>query len=509
MSIKQNKKRILIVDDSEMNRDILKDILEDDFEILEAENGAIGVELLKKYSIDISLVLLDIVMPEMDGFEVLEIMNQYSWIEDIPVVMISAEGSSTYIRKAYELGVTDFISRPFDDAIVYRRVNNTIMLYAKQRKLIDMVADQIYENERRSQLMISILSHIVEFRNGESGLHVVHVQTITELLLKYLNKKTNQYHLTNTDISLISVASALHDIGKIAIDENILNKPGKLTDEEFTIMKTHSSVGYDMLEQLPFYQDEKLVSIAKEICRWHHERYDGRGYPDGLKGDEIPISAQVVSIADVYDALTSERVYKKAFSHDKAISMIVNGECGTFNPLLLECLQELGTQLQDELKQNAMSYHVDEGIQDVAEVIHQHSELSASEKTLQLLEYERSKYDFFSNKSQEIQFEYASNPAMLKLSAWSAEQLHLDEIILDPLDDSHIIDIFGEKGLKTFEEGLAQATLNQTDVEFDCEMVLNNEKQVYHFIIRTVWEDGHSHKYTKFFGKMIKRDSIR
>lgn len=248
MSIKQNKKRILIVDDSEMNRDILKDILEDDFEILEAENGAIGVELLKKYSIDISLVLLDIVMPEMDGFEVLEIMNQYSWIEDIPVVMISAEGSSTYIRKAYELGVTDFISRPFDDAIVYRRVNNTIMLYAKQRKLIDMVADQIYENERRSQLMISILSHIVEFRNGESGLHVVHVQTITELLLKYLNKKTNQYHLTNTDISLISVASALHDIGKIAIDENILNKPGKLTDEEFTIMKTHSSVGYDMLE---------------------------------------------------------------------------------------------------------------------------------------------------------------------------------------------------------------------------------------------------------------------
>lgn len=509
MSIKQNKKRILIVDDSEMNRDILKDILEDDFEILEAENGAIGVELLKKYSIDISLVLLDIVMPEMDGFEVLEIMNQYSWIEDIPVVMISAEGSSTYIRKAYELGVTDFISRPFDDAIVYRRVNNTIMLYAKQRKLIDMVADQIYENERRSQLMISILSHIVEFRNGESGLHVVHVQTITELLLKYLNKKTNQYHLTNTDISLISVASALHDIGKIAIDENILNKPGKLTDEEFTIMKTHSSVGYDMLEQLPFYQDEKLVSIAKEICRWHHERYDGRGYPDGLKGDEIPISAQVVSIADVYDALTSERVYKKAFSHDKAISMIVNGECGTFNPLLLECLQELGTQLQDELKQNAMSYHVNEGIQDVAEVIHQHSELSASEKTLQLLEYERSKYDFFSNKSQEIQFEYASNPAMLKLSAWSAEQLHLDEIILDPLDDSHIIDIFGEKGLKTFEEGLAQATLNQTDVEFDCEMVLNNEKQVYHFIIRTVWEDGHSHKYTKFFGKMIKRDSIR
>ena len=263
MSIKQNKKRILIVDDSEMNRDILKDILENDFEILEAENGAIGIELLKKYNIDISLVLLDIVMPEMDGFEVLEIMNEYSWIEDIPVVMISAEGSSSYIRKAYELGVTDFISRPFDDAIVYRRVNNTIMLYSKQRKLVDMVADQIYENERRSQLMIAILSHIVEFRNGESGLHVIHVQTITELLLKHLIKKTKQYGITSTDISVISIASALHDIGKIAIDEHILNKPGKLTDEEFQIMKTHASIGYDMIEELQFYQDEKIVNIDK------------------------------------------------------------------------------------------------------------------------------------------------------------------------------------------------------------------------------------------------------
>ena len=245
-----------------------------------------------------------------------------------------------------------------------------------------MVADQIYENERRSQLMIAILSHIVEFRNGESGLHVIHVQTITELLLKHLIKKTKQYGITSTDISVISIASALHDIGKIAIDEHILNKPGKLTDEEFQIMKTHASIGYDMLEELPFYQDEKLVNIAKEICRWHHERYDGRGYPDGLQGDEIPISAQVVSIADVYDALTSERVYKQAFSHEKAISMIINGECGAFNPMLLDCLKELGIQLTTQLKKNSVNYHVEHGIQNVASAIHEHSELSASEKTI-------------------------------------------------------------------------------------------------------------------------------
>lgn len=504
-----SKQKILIVDDSEMNRAILSEILNDEYDIVEAGNGAEAVAFLQKNANEISVVLLDIVMPVMDGYEVLEMMNSRRWIDDIPVIMISAESSSDSIDRAYELGVTDFIARPFDALIVRRRVINTILLYAKQKKLSEMVSDQIYENEKISNMMITVLSHIVEFRNGESGLHVLHVQTITDILLRRLVQITDKYKLSASDMSLITTASALHDIGKISIPDEILNKPGRLTDEEFAIMKTHSSIGSEMLDEMAFYKGEPLIRIAYEICRWHHERYDGRGYPDGLKGDEIPISAQIVAVADVYDALTSERVYKKAFSHDKAISMIVNGECGTFNPLLLECLQELGTQLQDELKQNAMSYHVDEGIQDVAEVIHQHSELSASEKTLQLLEYERSKYDFFSNKSQEIQFEYASNPAMLKLSAWSAEQLHLDEIILDPLDDSHIIDIFGEKGLKTFEEGLAQATLNQTDVEFDCEMVLNNEKQVYHFIIRTVWEDGHSHKYTKFFGKMIKRDSIR
>ena len=340
------KQQILIVDDSEMNREILKEILKEDYRILEAANGEECLEELERYGTGISLVLLDIVMPEMDGFEVLAVMNQNHWIEDIPVIMISSEDSESYIRRAYEMGVSDYISRPFDAKIVYQRVLNMIKLYAKQRRLIRMVTDQIYEKERNNRMMIGILSQIVEFRNGESGLHVIHINLITQLLLEQLVKKTGRYQLSWEDRFLIATASALHDIGKIGIDESILNKPGKLTKEEFEIMKTHTLIGAHMLDKLDMYKNEKLVKLAYEICRWHHERYDGKGYPDGLSGEEIPISAQVVSLADVYDALVSERVYKKAFTHEKALEMIQNGECGTFNPLLLQCLLEV----QDKLK---------------------------------------------------------------------------------------------------------------------------------------------------------------
>ena len=340
------KQQILIVDDSEINREILKEILKEDYRILEAANGEECLEQLERSGTGISLVLLDIVMPEMDGFEVLAAMNQNHWIEDIPVIMISSEDSDSYIRRAYEMGVSDYISRPFDAKIVYQRVLNMIKLYAKQRRLIRLVTRQIYEKERNNRMLIGILSQIVEFRNGESGLHVIHINLITQLLLEQLVKKTGKYQLSWEDRLLIATASALHDIGKIGIDEKILNKPGKLTKEEFEIMKTHTLIGAQMLDNLDMYRNEKLLKLAYEICRWHHERYDGKGYPDGLVGEEIPISAQVVSLADVYDALVSERVYKKAFSHEKALEMIQNGECGTFNPLLLQCM----TEAQDKLK---------------------------------------------------------------------------------------------------------------------------------------------------------------
>ena len=342
---------ILIVDDSALNRMVLMEILgKENYTFLEAENGQQAVELLDCHP-EVDLLLLDITMPEIDGFGVLEIMNQYHWIEETPVIMISAEDAYSFIERAYDLGASDYITRPFDARVVCRRVSNTLMLYAKQKRLVQMVAEQVYEKEKVSNTMISILSHIVEFRNNESGLHVVHIRTITELLLRRLRKKTDRYPLTEADISLISTASALHDIGKINIPEQILNKPGRLTKEEFEIVKTHSAVGEHMLRQIPFNQNEPLVKIAREICRWHHERWDGRGYPDGLKGDEIPISAQVVSLADVYDALTSERCYKAAFDHDTALNMIVNGECGAFNPLLLECLMDGADQIKQAMQE--------------------------------------------------------------------------------------------------------------------------------------------------------------
>ena len=342
---------ILIVDDSALNRMVLIEILgKENSTFLEAENGQQAVELLDCHP-EVDLLLLDITMPEIDGFGVLEIMNQYHWIEETPVIMISAEDAYSFIERAYDLGASDYITRPFDARVVCRRVSNTLMLYAKQKRLVQMVAEQVYEKEKVSNTMISILSHIVEFRNNESGLHVVHIRTITELLLRRLRKKTDRYPLTEADISLISTASALHDIGKINIPEQILNKPGRLTKEEFEIVKTHSAVGEHMLRQIPFNQNEPLVKIAREICRWHHERWDGRGYPDGLKGDEIPISAQVVSLADVYDALTSERCYKAAFDHETALNMIVNGECGAFNPLLLECLMDGADQIKQAMQE--------------------------------------------------------------------------------------------------------------------------------------------------------------
>ncbi len=347
----QNKSQILLVDDSAMNRMILKEILGGDYRILEAENGQECLEKLQTEAENIALVLLDINMPVMDGFEVLKAMNANHTIEDIPVIMISSDDSDAAIRRSYELGANDYVNRPFDARIVYRRVTNTIKLYAKQRRLVQMVSDQIRARENNTDMLVGVLSHIVEFRNGESGAHVRHIRIITELLLHRLLEISSQYPITAEQQDNIPLASALHDIGKIGIDETILNKPGKLTPEEFEVVKTHSMLGAEMLHQLENFNEQPLLQTAYEITRWHHERWDGRGYPDGLKGDAIPISAQLVALADVYDALTSERCYKKAFSHEKAVQMILNGECGAFNPLLLQCLTDVQTDLKVQLQQ--------------------------------------------------------------------------------------------------------------------------------------------------------------
>ena len=348
----QEKSKILLVDDSKMNRMMLTEILGESYHILEAENGRECLETLQAEAGNIALVLLDINMPVMDGFEVLKAMNANHTIEDTPVIMISSEDSDAAIRRSYELGASDYVNRPFDARIVYRRVTNTIKLYAKQRRLVQMVSDQIRARENNTDMLVGVLSHIVEFRNGESGLHVRHIRIITELLLRRLLEISSRYSITAEQQDMIPLASALHDIGKIGIDEKILNKPGKLTPEELEVMKTHSMLGAKMLHDLDGFAEQPLLQTAYEIARWHHERWDGRGYPDGLKGDEIPISAQLVSLADVYDALTSERCYKKAFSHERAVQMIQNGECGAFNPLLLQCLTNIQSDLKVELQKH-------------------------------------------------------------------------------------------------------------------------------------------------------------
>ena len=343
------KPLLLIIDDSFMNREILSEMLKDDYDIIEAADGQGGIAQIEKHGTEISLVLLDIVMPGQSGFDVLATMTRREWIADIPVIMISSEDSDEIVLRAYELGASDYISRPFDARIVRQRVSNIMRLYTKQRRLTQLLSQQFHERERDSRMLVDIMGGAMELRNGESGPHVHHVRTLTEILLERLVRKTDKYELNAAERIVIAMASTLHDIGKLAIDDKILNKPGRLTDEEFAIMKTHTTVGADMLEQLDQYTESALVQTARDIARWHHERYDGHGYPDGLVGDDIPISAQVVSVADVYDALTSDRVYKKAFTHEKAINMILNGECGTFNPLLLECLVDVEGRIRAEL----------------------------------------------------------------------------------------------------------------------------------------------------------------
>ena len=390
----RERMKVLIVDDAKINRALLASILKEEYDILEADSAEAGLALmeehidLEKRKLGIALVLLDEVMPGMDGIALLKIMKERHWIERIPVIMVSSENSQELIGCAFDLGVVDFIPRPFDSLIVRKRVRNTLLLFARQEKLAGLVVDQVYENEANSSMLVQVLSNIVEFRNGESGAHVLHIRTLTRVLLQDLCSRTDRYKLSSEDIYRISTASALHDIGKIAIPDAILNKPGRLTKEEFDIMKTHSMEGANMLERNAEYLGESnqslLLKTAYEICRWHHERWDGRGYPDGLRGEDIPISAQIVSIADVYDALTSERVYKAAFSHEKAMAMILNGECGIFNPLLLECLKNC-QDIEQAFHADKETRTQDEMIKEFDRELLQHAALLSSGRILRVM----------------------------------------------------------------------------------------------------------------------------
>lgn len=366
-----------------------------------------------------------------------------------------------------------------------------------------MVADQIYETERCSGLMIDILSQIVEFRNGESGLHILHVRTLTDLLLKHLIEKTDRYHLSLADISLISTASALHDIGKIAIDEKILNKPGKLTPEEFEKMKTHAMVGAEMLKNLPIHQEEPLLKIAHEICLYHHERYDGRGYPEGLSGDDIPISAQIVALADVYDALTSERVYKKAFTHETAIHMILDGQCGAFNPLLLECLRDMSGTLEAELKNSIPPQADQHEIWNTTQEMLHREELTITERSLRLLDYERMKYNFFAAMTDEIQFEYTPSPPILTLSGMGAQKLGLHEVIVDPQHDESIAQVLGADVWNQVSNLLHSTSIEEPLVECECELHYDGQARWHRITTRAIWSESEPPQYLGAIGKAV------
>lgn len=347
----KERPHVLIVDDSEFNRELLCGILGESFEILEADSGKEGLKLLRRYGTQISVVLLDIIMPEMNGFDVLDEMNKEHWLDNIPVIMISADDSDENIRRAFDLGVTDYICRPFDAKVVERRIRNTITLNLKQRRMLSLLAEQSRDKEKIGQMMVDILSNTVCYVNGESGQHIRNIQRITAILLERLLLKTDRYRLSFQDCVMISTASALHDIGKVGINTFILNKPGILTPEEYEVMKKHTLIGEHILKsgELSEFREEPLLKTAEQICRWHHERYDGSGYPDGLSGEEIPIAAQVVSIADVFDALMSKRSYKEALSAEVALRMIENGECGSFNPVLIECLKQAVGKLKSDV----------------------------------------------------------------------------------------------------------------------------------------------------------------
>ena len=477
------RQKILIVDDSEFNRDMLKEILGETYNYLEAENGSQAIQIMGENP-GTNLMLLDINMPQMNGFEVLKWMNQSQCMDETPVIMISSEDAVDTMRKAYELGITDYITRPFDSVIVKKRVQNTLGLYMKQQHLINVVYDQVYEKEENNNIMIRILSNVLGSRNSESREHILHIKTATEMMLRQLVKITDAYPMTEADISLITTASSLHDIGKIRIPKEILNKPGRLTDEEFRIMKTHSELGADMIQDMHFPKDNSLVHVSWEICRWHHERWDGKGYPDGLKGEEIPISAQVVSIVDVYDALTSERCYKKAFDHDTAIQMILDGQCGQFNPILLKCLKELSLQLSKMLDKKMDDNNYYREVQRLSNEILSDRSLPNLNYSQNVVKVMQEKIDFFKANSGRSSIDYNAISGQMIISNGKQQ-------ILCQRNNPNF-NLFKEFGVNEEDVQHIQVLLHQTSVQnkeisVQIKAKVENVRQMYKLKLHTLW----------------------
>lgn len=477
-----DRRKLLIADDSEMNRAMLANMLDHDFQIIEAVDGYETISALEMYKGEIAALLLDIVMPEMDGFQVLEEMQRRGWTESVPTIMISAEMGSAYIDRAFELGASDYINRPFATGIIRRRIINTILLHTKKQQLMDIVSTYFYRHEKNTEEMVSILSSAVEHRCCGGGRHMAGVSCLTGLLLRRLLAREDVHPLDPADVETVCMAASLHDIGKLMIPRELLEKPDPLTPEEYEIVKRHTVIGAQLIAELPVYQGEKLTKYAMEICRWHHERWNGEGYPDGLKGDRIPLAAQIVSLADAYDVLVHQRSYKAPCTHEQAMAMLHNGDCGSFNPLLLSCLDEVG------------------------EAARRGVDRKAAARMTQQLEDAYAKQDFLFALSREIWFEYTPHPSSLRLSRGAAEQMGLPSMIVAPLDDPDFLARVGAETVDAVRRRLADLTADEAYLEVAAHLVLNGQPRRCQLTILVLWSAAEHGRCAALFGRVIDID---
>lgn len=510
------REKILVVDDAEINRAILDELFCREYDILEAENGLEAIKQIESVDGRLAALLLDIIMPEMDGFGVLNYLSVNNLIQKIPVFLITAETSSEIAMQGYEGGVVDVITKPIvSPALVRKRVNNAIELYRSRRNLSSLVEkqvktikDQSEQLKRTNVSIIDMLSSVIEFRSGESGQHVRRIRHATQILLTRLQNTMPEYRLRDEEIELISNAAAMHDIGKISVPDYILNKPGRLTKEEFDQMKKHTVYGCEILDMIPFFKGEVIFSYSYDICRHHHERWDGRGYPDGLKGDEISIGAQVVSIADVYDALVSERVYKKPFPREKAKKMIADGECGCFNPVLLQAFLKIEPELYETMYKDTdkdtddfEKLKNDDRIAWIRKTPEQ-QENQLSDRTLRLLEMERRKYQLLSEMSREILFDFRRQTDIVELNDKFVEVFGGHLQVVHAADFFQHCDIMQESDKKRLLENLSKLTIKNS--RYEGEFLLKNKhgEQVWFSIIfHGLWESTEG-ECAGFIGKM-------
>lgn len=502
------KRTILIVDDMEINRAILCEMFYKEYDVLEASNGKEALNCIFEKQTQIDIVLLDIVMPELDGFGVLKELHVQGLLEHIPVIMITAENSENVMKKGYALGVADIINKPFNPDIVRRRVKNILALYSRQERLEELVKQQTEALRKQSRQLVDILSNIIEFKNTESGQHILNIRVITRFLLEKLVAGFPEYSLTHNQIEIISEAAAMHDIGKIAVPDVILNKPSKLTKEEFQIMQTHTVKGCEVAEKLRAIRNNEYMDYCLDICRHHHERWDGKGYPDGLKGEEITIWSQAVSLADVYDALTSVRVYKPAFSAEEAIDMIMNGECGTFNPKLLVCLVENAEELKEYIKESTeddFTYYnseckVDLGRSDGLE----NEYMNLSERTLRLLEQERENYRILADLSGDITFDYDIKQDVLVFSEKFYDVFGKDVLIEDATFFLKKTDLIYEEDHLALRKQLSGLSMNSPTCKFDIRLkVSHGMYQYFKVYVNSIWNIGKQGDCYSIMGKLV------